>query len=31
MTMLRWMDDAENDVRELKLKIWRQKRHNREE
>jgi hypothetical protein len=28
---LRWLDDAENDVRELKLKTWMQKRKEREE
>jgi hypothetical protein len=28
---LRWLEDEENDIRELKVKRWRQKANNREE
>jgi hypothetical protein len=31
VTRLKWLDDVENDWRELKLKRWKQKANNREE
>jgi hypothetical protein len=31
MPRLRWLKDEENDIRDLKLKIWRQTAYNGEE
>jgi hypothetical protein len=31
MPRLRWLEDEEDDLRDLKVKRWRQKANNREE